>query len=877
MGNKLTLNDVGNLQNESSVVTVLAQNNRAIEAAVENTLSRDGTYPNYMQDNLDMNSKRILNLPVPIVDTDPVRLIDIADIGNVTINSIPAGGTTGQALTKNSNVDYDIVWNTPTVTGSLPVGGTAGQFLKKNSVTNYDATWSGLTASDITGSIPDAKLSFTPQDTVASMAALKALAPGSHSSVNLLGYTTPGDGGEGLFVWNAVSTATDNTGTIIQPNAGGTGRWIRAWMYFYTPGMFGAKGDGTDDKAFVQKAIDSINTLGGGTLYFDKVYSVGGAKHANTFSIIDLKSGVNFAGPGGLKLLANTNVADSSFTASFSGTTMTVTGATGTIALNQFLSVANNVALLQVASFGTGTGGNGTYVLTAAPVTSGGTPITGPIACKGINRMVELAGAYNTTSNNITNTFYEDIIFDYNGANNCASGTIWSFNSVVTIQTCSSIAFNSVRFRNNCGSNSLCLGTAQTTLTASRITLNGCSYENDGDRINPSCVDYSTLFTYVDGLTVNGSRFALGPTLNGTAWEVYGNAILFSGNSVSDYYTMSNICAVANQTTQGVSLVSNIGRNLSSGITLWMTASTSRLKGINIKNNIIDIKVASPGGPYFVNGVDQVVANSIMDGVDIVGNRWQNFDLSDTARTNDGIGLKGVQGCNIVDNYLYGAPGRGIFITGATDPTSISVQDNKLINIGYCATAGLKKGIVIPASGTTGTVQVIGNEINPISGYTLTTGIDLGISATLGIVDNNNIVGATTLISSTGSGIYVMDKTSPWATYSATLTSSVGTPTTAAVTSARWRQIGRTVYVQGTYTVTTIGTASGAALFTLPVNAKSGVTYCGSGSEIASTGKGFQTRIDAADNTKIRVLNSDGTTTWVNGTNNNITIIYEAA
>lgn len=108
MGNKLTLNDVGNLQNESSVITTLAQNNRAIENAVENTLSRDGTSPNFMQDNLDMNSNRILNLPAPITDVEPIRVIDVDTLGVVSVNNLPVGGTTGQALVKTSNTDFAV-------------------------------------------------------------------------------------------------------------------------------------------------------------------------------------------------------------------------------------------------------------------------------------------------------------------------------------------------------------------------------------------------------------------------------------------------------------------------------------------------------------------------------------------------------------------------------------------------------------------------------------------------------------------------------------------------------------------------------------------------------------------------------------------------
>lgn len=50
-----------------------------LASALDNTLSRDGTGPNQMEADLDMNSQRILNLPLPTEDNDPVRLIDITE------------------------------------------------------------------------------------------------------------------------------------------------------------------------------------------------------------------------------------------------------------------------------------------------------------------------------------------------------------------------------------------------------------------------------------------------------------------------------------------------------------------------------------------------------------------------------------------------------------------------------------------------------------------------------------------------------------------------------------------------------------------------------------------------------------------------------
>lgn len=70
---KLILTDLANLTNESSAVAAINANNAATEAALEKTLSRDGTSPNSMEANLDMNSYRIQNLPAAASSTEPVR------------------------------------------------------------------------------------------------------------------------------------------------------------------------------------------------------------------------------------------------------------------------------------------------------------------------------------------------------------------------------------------------------------------------------------------------------------------------------------------------------------------------------------------------------------------------------------------------------------------------------------------------------------------------------------------------------------------------------------------------------------------------------------------------------------------------------------
>ncbi len=85
---KITLNDIANSFSSSSAATY-NDNNTEIEAAFENTLSRDGTSPNSMEASLDMNSNRIINLPVPVNVNDAARLKDVQDAALGSNSAVP--------------------------------------------------------------------------------------------------------------------------------------------------------------------------------------------------------------------------------------------------------------------------------------------------------------------------------------------------------------------------------------------------------------------------------------------------------------------------------------------------------------------------------------------------------------------------------------------------------------------------------------------------------------------------------------------------------------------------------------------------------------------------------------------------------------------
>jgi len=58
---KLVQNDIASLTNEQSALAALNANYNSLELFSDSVLSRDGTTPNQMNADLDMNSNRIFN------------------------------------------------------------------------------------------------------------------------------------------------------------------------------------------------------------------------------------------------------------------------------------------------------------------------------------------------------------------------------------------------------------------------------------------------------------------------------------------------------------------------------------------------------------------------------------------------------------------------------------------------------------------------------------------------------------------------------------------------------------------------------------------------------------------------------------------------
>jgi hypothetical protein len=108
---KLNLSDPVNLRNEQTALGTIGANNRAIEQAVEKSLSRDGSSPNEMNSDFDMNGHRLINLPDAESATEPVPKRQVQSLVDAAAATIARGpqGPPGNATGPGSSVDGEIV------------------------------------------------------------------------------------------------------------------------------------------------------------------------------------------------------------------------------------------------------------------------------------------------------------------------------------------------------------------------------------------------------------------------------------------------------------------------------------------------------------------------------------------------------------------------------------------------------------------------------------------------------------------------------------------------------------------------------------------------------------------------------------------------
>lgn len=96
---KLVVTHLDSLENQTSAIQSINANLDNIATAIEKTVSRDGTSPNFMTASLDVNSNEILNVGAPSTGSSAARLIDVQNGVTLTGYAIPSlVGNAGKRL-----------------------------------------------------------------------------------------------------------------------------------------------------------------------------------------------------------------------------------------------------------------------------------------------------------------------------------------------------------------------------------------------------------------------------------------------------------------------------------------------------------------------------------------------------------------------------------------------------------------------------------------------------------------------------------------------------------------------------------------------------------------------------------------------------------
>jgi hypothetical protein len=102
---KLVLNTIGSRYGS---IDALNANFEAIQDAFDNTLSRDGTAPNFLEAALDVNSQRVINLSAPVDGTDAVNKTYVDTITSTITQYISSIQTVANNITSVVNVANNI-------------------------------------------------------------------------------------------------------------------------------------------------------------------------------------------------------------------------------------------------------------------------------------------------------------------------------------------------------------------------------------------------------------------------------------------------------------------------------------------------------------------------------------------------------------------------------------------------------------------------------------------------------------------------------------------------------------------------------------------------------------------------------------------------
>ena len=142
---KVSLQRIDTFQNDVSAPAVFNANMALLEAIIDTLLSRDGTAPNQVTADLDLNGYRILNLPNGSTNSEPVTQQQLSELVlSATAGSITNGSVTEPAFA-NGAVSTRALADSSVTAAKIADGTIAAAELASNAVTTAKITDANVT------------------------------------------------------------------------------------------------------------------------------------------------------------------------------------------------------------------------------------------------------------------------------------------------------------------------------------------------------------------------------------------------------------------------------------------------------------------------------------------------------------------------------------------------------------------------------------------------------------------------------------------------------------------------------------------------------------------------------------------------------------
>ncbi|HXO70785.1 MAG TPA: hypothetical protein VN838_17630 [Bradyrhizobium sp.] len=285
----------------------------------------------------------------------------------------------------------------------------------------------------------------------------------------------------------------------------------------------------------------------------------------------------------------------------------------------------------------------------------------------------------------------------------------------------------------------------------------------------------------------------------------------------------------------------------------------------------------APTGDFFFSESPVTVAHfANLPNVTVTGNilDFPNMTIGGNGTASFGTGASGLPATGVLvscascgTSQVFGTP------NGATGADGITIRDSSTNNIMFT-------GVAEASNTFTRFGQVTGNWGELVTLGSTNAGLMIGTLTNQPVIIGTNNTARMTLsgagaltIPGTINGV-TLDNTA-WTNYTPTISAQTGSPAVAGLAGGRYKQIGKTVFVQITVlNSSNVSGASGGLKATLPITAVAS-GYNGSAYESALTGKSGGAFITYGAPALVQTSQADGSTWWVNNYIISISVTYE--